>query len=85
MTVNNDDMRHRQEEIAHELEKIRKRQQQLEATNDRLQEKAIDIRRSLNELSLSDAEYQQLKLTSEDDLALKDFVSVRSSWTQYRF
>jgi len=69
-------MRQRQETIAHELEKIMKRQQQLEATNERLQEKAIDIRRSLTDLDLTDAQYQQLRLMSEDDIALKDFVAV---------
>jgi len=70
-------MRQRQELIAHELEKIVKRQQQLEATNERLQEKAIDIRRSLSDLDLTDGQYQQLRLISQDDVALKDFVAVR--------
>jgi len=76
VTVNNDEMRQRQETIAHELEKIMKRQQQLEATNERLQEKAIDIRRSLTDLDLTDAQYQQLRLMNEDDITLKDFVAV---------
>ena len=52
------------------------RQQQLEATNARLQEKAVDIRRSLGDLELSDAQYHELRLQGEDDLALKDFVAV---------
>jgi len=69
-------MRQRQEVIAHELDSIRKRQQHLEATNERLQEKAIDIRRSLSDLDLTDAEYQQLRLANEEDIALKDFVAV---------
>jgi len=76
-TVNNDAMRRRQEAIARELDNIRRRQQQLEATNERLQEKAIDIRRSLTDLDLTDVQYQQLKITSDDsDVALKDFVAV---------
>jgi len=69
-------MRQRQEAIARELENIVKRQQQLEATNERLQEKAIDIRRSLSDLDLNDAQYQQLRLLNEDDITLKDFVAV---------
>ena len=76
LTVNSDEMRQRQEAIARELENIMKRQQQLEATNERLQEKAIDIRRSLNDLDLTDAQYQQLRLVNEDDITLKDFVAV---------
>ena len=74
--------RQRQEAIAHELAKIMRRQQQLEVTNERLQEKAIDIRRSLNDLELTDAQYQQLTLSNEDDITLKDFVAVCLS---YRF
>ena len=77
--VNNDVMRRRQEAIAHELDSIRIRQQQLETTNERLQDKAIDIRHSLNndDLDLSDVQYQQLKLhANQDDFALKDFVAV---------
>jgi len=69
-------MRQRQEAIARELGKIVKRQQQLEATNERLQEKAIDIRHSLSDLHLTDTQYQQLRLTNEDDISLKDFVAV---------
>ena len=80
LTVNGDEMRQRQTAIARELEKIVKRQQQLEATNERLQEKAVDIRRSLtdNDLSVTDAQYQQLRLINEDDITLKDFVAVRT-------
>ena len=76
LSVNSDETRQRQEAIAHELEKIMRRQQQLEATNEHLQEKAIDIRRSLNDLELTDAQYQQLRMCNEDDVTLKDFVAV---------
>jgi len=69
-------MRQRQETIAHELAKIMKRQQQLEATNERLQDKAVDIRRSLTDVDLTDSQYQQLRLMNEDDIPLKDFVAV---------
>jgi len=77
LTVNNDEMRQRQEIIARELQKIMKRQQQLESTNEQLQEKAIDIRHSLTDLELTDAQYQQLRMMDPDDIALKDFVAVR--------
>jgi progesterone-induced-blocking factor 1 len=62
--------------IARELETIVRRQQQLEATNERLQEKAVDIRRSLKDLDLTESQYLELRLVNEDDLALKDFVAV---------
>jgi len=74
--VNNGEVRQRQETIARELDKIMRRQQHLEATNERLQEKAIDIRHSLTDLDLTDAQYQQLKLANEEDVTLKDFVAV---------
>ena len=53
-----------------------KRQQQLERTNERLQEKAIDIRRSLQDLELSEGRYHQLKAHNEAELTLKDIVAV---------
>jgi progesterone-induced-blocking factor 1 len=62
--------------IARELETIARRQQQLEATNERLQEKAVDIRRNLKDLDLTESQYLELRLVNEDDLALKDFVAV---------
>jgi len=80
--VNNDEMRQRQETIAHELSKIMKRQQQLETTNECLQDKAIDIRRSLTDVDLTDSQYQQLQLMNQDDIPLKDFVAV---CTMYMF
>ena len=68
--------RRRQQQIQHELSGILERQQQLEATNERLQEKAVDLRKNLDDLDLTEARYTQLKLKNEDDLALKDFVAV---------
>ena len=50
----------------------------LRATNERLQEKAVDIRRSLTDLELTEAQYHELRVQPEDELALKDFVAVRS-------
>ena len=76
LSVNSDETRQRQEAIARELEKIMRRQQQLEATNEHLQQKAIDIRRSLSDLELTDAQYQQLRMSNEDDVTLKDYVAV---------
>ena len=72
--------RRRQQQIQHELSGILERQQQLEATNERLQEKAVDLRKNLDDLDLTEARYTQLKLKNEDDLALKDFVAV-SHWS----
>lgn len=77
LAVDNEEVHRRQEAIAHELETIMRRQQQLEATNERLQEKAVDIRRSLKDLELTDAQYHELRLVHEDDLALKDFVAMK--------
>jgi len=77
ITANSDEVHRRQEVIARELETIAHRQQQLEATNERLQEKAVDIRRSLKDLELTDSQYHELRRADEDDLALKDFVAVR--------
>ena len=68
--------RRQQNQIQQELSAILKRQQQLERTNERLQEKASDIRRSLQDLDLSDGRYHQLKTHNETELTLKDIVAV---------
>ena len=68
--------RRQQHQIQQELSAILKRQQQLERTNERLQEKAIDIRRSLQDLELSEGRYHQLKAHNEAELTLKDIVAV---------
>ena len=74
--IEQDEARRRQDQIQRELENILRRQQQLESTNERLQEKAVDIRRTLNDLELSEGQYTNLRAQSDDDLSLKDFVAV---------
>ncbi|XP_048243821.1 progesterone-induced-blocking factor 1-like [Haliotis rufescens] len=67
----------RQDLVKQELEAVRRRQQQLEGTNERLQEKAGDVRRTLKDLSLSEEKYFQLKTLTEEDLSLRDYVAMR--------
>lgn len=76
LKIQQEEARRRQEQIQKELDTILKRQQQLEETNERLQDRAIDIRRNLNDLDIDQTKYQELKQKNEDDLALRDFVSV---------
>lgn len=76
LKIQQEEARRRQEQIQKELDTILKRQQQLEETNERLQNRAIDIRRNLNDLDIDQTKYQELKQKNEDDLALRDFVSV---------
>ena len=76
LAVNGEEVHRRQDLITRELEAIVHRQRQLEETNERLQEKAVDIRRSIQDLDLTDAQYHELRLISEDELSLKDFVAV---------
>ncbi|XP_059147396.1 progesterone-induced-blocking factor 1-like [Physella acuta] len=75
--IQSEEARKRQELIKRELDAVRARQQQLEATNERLQEKAGDVRRSLRDLSLSEERFFQLRSISEEDLSLREFVAMR--------
>ena len=59
-----------------EFEAILRKQQQLENTNHQLQQKAGDIKRSLDDLDITESQYNELSRKSDDDLSLKDFVSV---------
>lgn len=76
LQIQQDDSRKRHEQVQRELDTILKRQHELESTNERLQEKAVDIRRSLKDLELTENQYRELKLRSEEELSLKDFVAV---------
>ncbi|XP_041358363.1 progesterone-induced-blocking factor 1-like [Gigantopelta aegis] len=67
----------RQDLIRQELEEVRRRQQQLDSVNERLQEKAGNVRRSLKDLSLSEEKYYELRTLSEEDLSLRDYVALR--------
>lgn len=65
------------ERTRQEMAKIFKRQQALEFENKKLQEKAVDFRRGLNDLeSLSDENYLELKSKDPDQLGLREFVMV---------
>ncbi|KAI0240865.1 Progesterone-induced-blocking factor 1 [Lamellibrachia satsuma] len=77
LKIEQEEARRQQHQIQQELSAILKRQQQLERTNERLQEKAIDIRRSLQDLELSEGRYHQLKAHNEAELTLKDIVAVK--------
>ena len=77
LKIQQDEARRRQEQIEKELDTILKRQQQLEATNEKLLDRAVDIRRNLNDLDINDNHYQEFKQKNEEDLSLREFVSVR--------
>ena len=65
------------ERTRQEMAKIFKRQQALEFENKKLQEKAVDFRRGLNDLELlSDENYLELKSKDPDQLGLREFVMV---------
>ena len=69
-----------QEVIQRELDTILKRQHQLEATNERLQERAGDVRRSLKDLELTETQYLDLKGQNEEETSLRDYVAVSYSF-----
>lgn len=65
------------ERTRQEMAKIFKRQQLLEVENKKLQEKAVDYRRGLNDLEqLSDEKYLELKSTEPEQLTLREIVMV---------
>ena len=65
------------ERTRQEMAKIFKRQQLLELENKKLQEKAVDFRRGLNDLELlSDEEYLEVKSADPEQLGLREFVMV---------
>ena len=76
MTIQKTEFKKRQDVVQSELDSILKRQRQLEAANQRLQERAVDVRRSLRDLELSEGQYHEIKAQQEEDMSLKDFVAV---------
>lgn len=76
LTIQEQDSKRRQHLVKEELNDVRQKQQQLEATNEKLQEKAGNVRRSLRDLGLSEDRYYELRGQNEDDLSLRDFVAV---------
>lgn len=69
--------RQKQAKLEKEINEIRNRTQELEKTNERLQENAVDIRHSLDDLELTENQYFQLKSFDADSLSLKDVVAMR--------
>lgn len=66
------------ERTRQEMAKIFKRQQALELENKKLQEKAVDFRKGLNDLeSISDEEYLELKAKDPDQLGLREFLMIK--------
>ena len=76
LSIQQDDAKRKKEQIQRELETILHRQHELESTNERLREKAVDIRKSLMDLELTESQYKDFKLKNPDSLAIKDFVAV---------
>ena len=76
LKIQQDESRRRQDQIQKELDTILKRQHQLEDTNERLQERAGNIRRSLEEIELTDNQYLEIRSKNEEELSLKEYVSV---------
>uniref|UniRef100_A0A6I8NVM3 Progesterone immunomodulatory binding factor 1 n=1 Tax=Ornithorhynchus anatinus TaxID=9258 RepID=A0A6I8NVM3_ORNAN len=77
LTLQQEDARKHQELMKQEMETILLRQKQLEETNHQLRERAGDIRRSLRDLELTDDHYAKLKVLSEDQLSIPEYVSIR--------
>ncbi|XP_059826429.1 progesterone-induced-blocking factor 1 isoform X2 [Hypanus sabinus] len=77
LKVQQDDARRRHDLRKQEMESILERQKQLEQTNQQLQERAGDIRRSLRDLDLTEDQYMELKARPEDQLSIPEYVSVR--------
>ncbi|GFN91617.1 progesterone-induced-blocking factor 1 [Plakobranchus ocellatus] len=77
LQIQSEEARKRQELIKRELDAVRARQQQLEGANQRLQEKAGDIRRSLQDLTMSEERFYHLRGLPDEELSLRDYVAMR--------
>ncbi|XP_048453999.1 progesterone-induced-blocking factor 1 isoform X2 [Rhincodon typus] len=77
LKVQQDESRRRQDLRKQEMEAILERQKQLEETNQQLQERAGDIRRSLRDLELTEEQYSELKIGPEDQLSIPEYVALR--------
>uniref|UniRef100_A0A8C5CKM8 Progesterone immunomodulatory binding factor 1 n=1 Tax=Gadus morhua TaxID=8049 RepID=A0A8C5CKM8_GADMO len=60
-----------------EMDGILQRQQQLEETNRQLCDRAGQLRRSLRELDISQAKYQELQAQPDDKLSIPEYVAMR--------
>ncbi|NWV78198.1 PIBF1 factor, partial [Dasyornis broadbenti] len=77
LALQQEDARKHQALMKQEMETILLRQKQLEETNHQLRERAGDIHRSLRDLELTDECYEKLKSLPEDQLSIREYVSVR--------
>ncbi|CAC5423073.1 PIBF1 [Mytilus coruscus] len=77
LTIQEQESKRRQNLVKEELEDVRRKQQQLEGTNEKLQERAGNVRRSLRDLTLSEDRYYELRGQSEEDLSLRDYVAMK--------
>lgn len=76
LTIQEQESKRRQNLVKEELDDVRHKQKQLESTNEMLQERAGNVRRSLRDLNLSEDRYYELRGQNEEDLSLRDFVAV---------
>ena len=76
LLIQREESKKRQDVVLKELELILKRQKHLEDTNERLQERAMDIKKGLKDLDLTEGQYCDLKGEHEEDMSLKNFVAV---------
>ena len=80
LTLQKEESKSSLERMREEMAKIFKRQQLLEVENRKLQEKAVDYIRGLDDLEqLSDEKYLELKSSEPDQLTLREFVMVSFS------
>ena len=81
LKIQQEEARRRHEIIQKELDTILKRQHHLEATNERLRERAGDVRRSLKDLEVTENQYLDLKGQNEEEISLRDYVAVSIIFT----
>lgn len=78
LQIQEQEARRRQELIKEELEEVRSKQRQLEATNERLQEKAGNVRKSLMNLDITEDRYYEIRGLTTEESSLRDYVAVRN-------
>ncbi|XP_074649605.1 progesterone-induced-blocking factor 1-like [Tubulanus polymorphus] len=78
LKITQDESKHRQDQIRREMESIMDRQRSLEDANEKLSERAGNVRRTLRgDLMIAESEYDELKLQDETEISLKQFVSMK--------
>lgn len=76
LSIQEQEAKRRQELIRNELEEVRNKQRHLESTNERLQEKAGNVRRTLRDLEIPEEKYYKLRTQEESEMSLRDYVAV---------